>query len=177
VAEEIVRRAECPVLTVRHDSEPRLMTRARRLLVPIDFSDHSRRALAMAQTFAAEAGAAIDLLHVVDQMVPPAFYQTGKTSLLEIDRGLADRCRENLRDLAAEAGGPAVATAEHVVSGRAASEIVRFAEENGNDLIVIATHGLTGLKHFLLGSVTEKVVRSARCPVLTFKADNRSFLD
>jgi nucleotide-binding universal stress UspA family protein len=176
-AEEVVRHADCPVLTIRRDSEPRLLTRAKRMLVPVDFSDHSQRALAMAQTFAERAGATIDLLHVIEQIVHPAFYSTGKTSLLELDSELAERCRDNLVKLAEEAGGPQVPVTPHVVEGRATREIVRFAEEHGSDVIVIATHGLTGLKHFLLGSVTTKVVRRAPCPVLTYKAFGRSFLD
>ena len=54
-------------------------------------------------------------------------------------------------------------------SGQAALNIIKFANENLSDLIVIATHGLTGIEHFLLGSVTEKVVRRAPCPVFTIK--------
>jgi nucleotide-binding universal stress UspA family protein len=176
-AEEVVRHADCPVLTIRQESEPRFVTRARRLLVPVDFSDHARRALAMAKTFAREAGAGIDVLHVIEQLVHPAFYTTGKTTLLEVDEGLGDRCRENMAKLFAAAGGPEIPAEYHVVEGKAAREIVRFAEDHGSDAIVIATHGLTGLKNFLLGSVTAKVVRRAPCPVLTYKAFGRSFLD
>jgi len=176
-AEEVVRHADCPVLTVRQDSEPRLLTRSERLLVPLDFSEHSRRALHLAQVFAAESGAVLDLLHVVEQLVHPAFYATGKSSLLEVDSELRGRCLDNLQRLAAEAGGPDVKHESHVVEGRAAAEIVRFAEEHRSGGIVIATHGLTGLKHLLLGSVAESVVQRAPCPVLTFKAFGRSFLD
>ncbi|MEX0602822.1 MAG: universal stress protein, partial [Bacteroidota bacterium] len=59
---------------------------------------------------------------------------------------------------------------------RATGDIVRFAESTGVDLIVIATHGLTGLEHLLMGSVTEKVVRMAPCPVLTLKPFGKSLL-
>jgi nucleotide-binding universal stress UspA family protein len=63
-----------------------------------------------------------------------------------------------------------------IQGGRAASDIIKFANENSTDLIVIATHGLTGLEHMLLGSVTEKVVRMAHCPVFTVKAFGKDLL-
>jgi nucleotide-binding universal stress UspA family protein len=63
-----------------------------------------------------------------------------------------------------------------VVEGRASSEIIKFAEEKSSDLIIIATHGLTGIEHLLLGSVTEKVVRMSKCPVLTIKVFGKSLL-
>jgi len=176
-AEEVVRHADCPVLTIRRESEPRFVTRAKKLLVPVDFSEHAQRSLAMAKAFAERAGASIDVLHVIEQLVHPAFYTTGKNTLLELDKGLEGRCRENMAKLFADAGGPEVPAEYHVVEGKAAREIVRFAGDHGSDAIVIATHGLTGLKNFLLGSVTARVVRRAPCPVLTYKAFGRSFLD
>ena len=64
----------------------------------------------------------------------------------------------------------------YIKGGRAASDIIKFAKENSTDLVVIATHGLTGLEHMLLGSVTEKVVRMAHCPVFTVKAFGKDLL-
>jgi nucleotide-binding universal stress UspA family protein len=64
-----------------------------------------------------------------------------------------------------------------VKGGRATSDIVKYAKENQTDLIVIATHGLTGLEHMLLGSVTEKVVRMAHCPVFTVKSFSKHLVD
>ncbi|MFO7653864.1 MAG: universal stress protein [Candidatus Krumholzibacteriia bacterium] len=174
-AEEVVRYADCPVLTVREGVGARMLSEGRRFLVPVDFSRHSARALEMARVFAAQAQARIDLLHVIEQIVHPAFYTTGKSSLLQLDPRLADRCRENLEKLAEEADGPDVPIDYHVVEGRAVRDIVTFAEQHHSDAVVIATHGLTGLPHFLLGSVAEKVVRRAPCPVLTHKAFGRSF--
>jgi nucleotide-binding universal stress UspA family protein len=177
VAEQVVRRCPCPVLTVRERTEPQLISSVERLLVPVDFSDHARRALANAKYLAASVGASIQLLHVVEQVIHPSFYAVGKSSLIQLDPGLPDRCRQNLENWYEETPGPEIDVQYHVAEGKAVSEIVRFAERDATDLIVIATHGLSGLQHFLLGSVTEKVVRRAPCPVLTVKAFGRSFLD
>ena len=65
----------------------------------------------------------------------------------------------------------------HVIEGRAARDIVKFAKTDRSDLIVIATLGLTGFEHFLLGSITEKVVRLAPCPVLTVKTPGETEAD
>ena len=63
-----------------------------------------------------------------------------------------------------------------VLEGRATKDIVKFAEKNDSDLVVIATHGLTGIEHFLIGSVTQKVVRRAPCPVFTVKTYGKSLV-
>jgi nucleotide-binding universal stress UspA family protein len=70
-----------------------------------------------------------------------------------------------------------IATTSTVVVGYPATEILRFAEEQACGLIVMATHGLSGLQHFLIGSVTEKVVRKASCPVLTVRSFGSSLLE
>ncbi len=80
---------------------------------------------------------------------------------------LRERSEGRLRELLAQVPTPNAQT--HVGAGRASSEIVRFAEELAADLIVVASHGLTGIRHMLLGSVTEQVVRRAPCPVFTVK--------
>lgn len=177
VAEQVVRRCECPVLTVRERTDPQLISAVERILVPVDFSDHAQRALANAKYLAAAVGASVQLLHVVEQVIHPSFYAVGKTTLTQLDPELPVRCRQHLAAWFDTTPGPPVPAEYHVSEGKAVSEIVRFAEQDGSDLIVIATHGLGGLQHFLLGSVTEKVVRRAPCPVLTVKAFGRSFLD
>jgi nucleotide-binding universal stress UspA family protein len=162
VAEEVVRQARCAVVTVRERQEPARWDEVDRILVPVDFSEHSRRAVTY--------GARLQVLHVFEQQIHPAFYAIGKTSLLQVDPDLASRARLEMSRLVAEAAGPEVEVDVHVAEGKAAREIVRFAEEQASDFVVIATHGLTGLEHFLLGSVAEKVVRHCPCPVFTVKA-------
>jgi nucleotide-binding universal stress UspA family protein len=170
VAEEVVRQAHCPVLTVRERQEPARWDEVDRILVPVDFSEHSRRAVTYGKILAESYGARLQVLHVFEQQIHPAFYAIGKTSLLQVDPDLASRARLEMSRMVAEAPGPEVEVDVHVAEGKATREIVRFAEEQASDFVVIATHGLTGLEHFLLGSVAEKVVRHCPCPVFTVKA-------
>jgi nucleotide-binding universal stress UspA family protein len=177
VAEEVVRNARCPVLTVRQQKTPARWDEVDRILVPVDFSQHCRRAVTYAKILADSYGARLYALHVFEQQIHPSFYAIGKTSLLDLDPDLAGRARLEMSKLVAEAPGPEVEVEVHVAEGRAPREICRFAEENASDLVVIATHGLTGLDHFLLGSVTEKVVRRCPRPVFTVKSFGKDLVE
>lgn len=174
VAEEVVRTAACPVLTVRsRNGEPGEMPEFRRIVVPVDFSEHSRLAVECAAELAAAFGARVDLLHVVEEPVYPEFYLPVSAPAFELPE-LRARAEERLRELAAgvEAGVPegGVPAGVEVRAGRSATEIAEFAKERRADLIVIASHGLHGLDRVLLGSVTERLMRHAPCSVLTVKA-------
>ncbi|MCG8603734.1 universal stress protein [bacterium] len=176
VAEEVVRLADQPVLTIREQKEPKASMGFNRVLVPVDFSEHGKAALAQAKEIAAAYNATIDLLHVVEETVHPSFYATGKTSIFDFTPDITAKSVEALKQMVEETLGPEVPTEFHVTEGRAADEIAKFSEQLESDLIVIATHGLTGLEHFMVGSVTEKVVRMARCPVFTVKSFGRSLI-
>lgn len=177
VAEEVVRRAKCSVMTVREQKEPKPPSDMDTLLVPIDFSEHSRRALAYAKRIAASYEARLQLLHVVEQMIHPSFYAIGKTSILDLDPDIIGRSKREMERWLQEAGAPDVLAESFVIDGRATRDIVKFAEDHDSDLIVIATHGLTGIDRFLMGSVTQKVVRRSPCPVFTVKSFGRQLLD
>ncbi len=177
VAEEVVRLAACPVLTVREQKSPKPVEAVQRILVPMDFSEHSRLALANAKELGKVYGARLQLLHVVEESVHPAFYATGKSSIFELIPDILDKSRKALEDMWRETGSAELEYETHVVEGRAARDIVKFADEHDSDLIVISTHGLTGIEHLLIGSVTEKVVRMASVPVLTLKAFGKSLLE
>jgi nucleotide-binding universal stress UspA family protein len=176
VAAEVVRYARCPVLTIREWPEPREVGRRERILVPVDFSDHAGIALSHAKEIAAIYGARLMLLHVIEETLHPAFYVTGKTSIYEMRPDIRERCVEAMERFCAEASGPEVEVEYYTGDGRAAHHIVAFAEERDADLIVIPTHGLTGLRHLMMGSVTEKVVRRAPCPVFTVKSFGKSLV-
>jgi nucleotide-binding universal stress UspA family protein len=182
VAEEVVRRADRPVLTVRGEKEedddlapehehPPLV---RRILVPIDFSEHARAALRTAQALSTVYDAKVDLLHVIEERLHPAFYVGGVRSVTDVDPDLETKARDELAKLADTVGldDPGL----HVAKGRASAEIIDFARAHAIDLVAMSTHGQTALEHFLLGSVSEKVVRHVRCPVLTAKAFGRSLV-
>ncbi len=167
VAEEVVRLSSCPVFTIRERKEPRLIEELDRILVPIDFSEHSKHALRYAKQIAASYDARLQLLHVVEEVIHPSFYALERLHGHDLTLSVQQKAREALEQFLEEAEGPELTAEFHVIEGRAAADITECAKELASDLIVIATHGLTGIEHLLMGSVTEKVVRRASCPVFT----------
>lgn len=177
VAEEVVRRAQQPVLTVRgpdEDARPVAASTCRRLLVPVDFSAYSREALRTAYQWAALHDARLDLLHVVVDDLHPAFYVGGMTSIYDSVPDLDEKVHAKLTDVAMDVLGTTDGVEAHVRTGSVPSSISDFAETHDVDLVALSTHGRSGLERFFLGSVTEKVVRHVSCPVLTLKAFGRS---
>lgn len=175
VAEEVVRLAPCPVLSVPEREEGVSPGRIERIVVPVDFSDHARLALAYAIELADAYGAQLDLLHVVDEVIYPDFYPPVIPSGGSITEELRDQSLQRMTGLLS--GFEGADAAVHVRAGRAAPEIADFATEHDADLVVIASHGLTGISHVLLGSVTEQVVRRAPCPVFTVKGFGRKLFE
>jgi nucleotide-binding universal stress UspA family protein len=133
------------------------VARIQRLLVPTDFSVCSMRALRYAEELARRFGAEIVLVHVDESLV-------ARSELAGLREAVAGEELERLVALLEKRGVPARAV---VRSGGAAEEIAEEAESA--DLVVMGTHGRTGLAHVLMGSVAERVVRHARCPVLTVR--------
>ena len=174
VAEEVLRHAACAVLTVRELREPKPPEAIERILVPVDFSAPSRDAVRVARTLAAARGASVQLLHVVEEAIVPDFYMEGRVYKPLFSEDFRKRAVEALGVFAQEAGGPDAPMERFAVDGQATHEIVEFAREHGAGLVVISSHGLTGLAHLLQGSVAEKVARMAPCPVLTLKASAES---
>jgi nucleotide-binding universal stress UspA family protein len=147
-----------------------MMTEIRQILVPVDFSEPAQLALDYAGNVASKLGGTLDLLHVweMPSFVPPVAMAIEGMSLADWARKNA---QESLDAFVREATSRGVTVrAAHSMPGRAASTIVEFAETEGFDLIVLGTHGRTGLSRMLLGSVAENVVRHAACPVLTVRS-------
>ena len=141
------------------------MTAIKRILCPVDFSDFSRRAFDQAVAVARIHGSEITLLHVSPVAMPTPPYEKGPSKLPEGARNNLLRC---LADLAKTVGSRTVTVHCGVGEGLDVdAEIFRVADEMRADLIVIGTHGRSGFQHLVLGSVTEKVLRKASCPVLT----------
>jgi nucleotide-binding universal stress UspA family protein len=176
VAEEVVRLAPCPVLTIRERKEPTPIEELDRILVPIDFSEHSSKALSYAKRIAASYDSRLQLLHVAERLIPPSFYALEKYQFLDPMETIRQKSKEALKRFLQETDGPELGAEIHVIEGRAAADITGFAKNHHSDLIVIATHGLTGMKHLLMGSVTEKVVRRASCPVFTVKSFGKDLM-
>lgn len=179
-AEQILRHAHCPVLTVRRQhSGPamRLLSLEkllypqrlpwRRILVPLDFSLTSFRALKIAVPLAKECGARLLLLNVIE----PNPYPTGMEGavLVASDAVIAKNAKRQLPQVARRFVPKSVHVTSLVAHGRAADVIVKTAEEKGADLIVLSTHGHTGLNRLLMGSTGEQVARQARCPVFVVR--------
>ena len=146
--------------------------------MPTDFSDHSERAAAYAVELARRYEAdEIHCVHVsdipADLLATSAYYMTGPSEQFieqvrkEGRKGLEAFARKNFKDRPVKTV---------FLEGRPFVEIIRYARENQIDLIVISTHGRSGIKHVLFGSVAEQVVRKAPCPVLVVKRDERDFV-
>jgi nucleotide-binding universal stress UspA family protein len=174
VAERVVRQASCSVLTVREQKatmSPGIKPdklQIQRILVPLDFSEHSEALLRVAHAMAVAYGAQLDLLHVGEMPLFVGIYSgilTANDLVPEFDK----HALAKLQHLWEEVGGEEVQAKLHVEEGHAAAHIVDFAARFGVDLIVIASQGRSGIERFLIGSVAERVVRSATCPVLIFK--------
>jgi nucleotide-binding universal stress UspA family protein len=143
-----------------------------RILVPIDFSPHALKALHYAQALAAKFKAEVRLLHVIEQLVYPGDWMVPILTTSDFARETRDKLDQRLAGLVSD---PEPKTQRTIRVGRAWQEIVEVARERSVDWIVMGTHGYTGLRHVLLGSVAEKVVRHAPCPVLTVPPDERDF--
>jgi universal stress protein A len=134
-----------------------------KILFPTDFSHTGDAALEMATALARDTGAKLYIVHVQE---PPAYYGGG-----EMYYGMLDPTANELVKLLEEVkpADPSVAYEQRMLTGDPAGAIVDFAKDEQIDLIVLGTHGRSGLSRLLMGSVAEAVVRRAECPVLTFK--------
>lgn len=159
-----------------------------KILVAIDYSEDSREALQWGASVAAKYGATLILVHVIPKAAeeiypsgpewislfsPPSYYYAGMApgcrphGVEPIIIDLQDKAQAQLADFAQTTLKDAVPLAVQVVVGTPTNEIVRVAREQRVDVIVMGTHGRTGIRHLLLGSVAEAVTRQAPCPVFT----------
>lgn len=142
----------------------------RRILVPTDFSEPSSRALDYAAALAAGLGAAINLIHVLhDPFTAQAAWEFYVPESPEVQERKYQDARARLAALAEGAAARGVPIATEVRLGNPMDEINAAAVDYGSDLIVMSTHGRTGLPHLLLGSIAERVLRTAPCPVLALR--------
>ena len=138
----------------------------RTLVVTTDFSANSAVAMRPALAIAEKFGATIILIHVLEAPSTDPSHP-GKAAL----RGLSEMAHEQLEEFGGREIGTRVRWTPEVATGPAAQAITDAAQRHAADLIVVATHGRTGVLHLLLGSVAERVVRTAACPVLTVRVD------
>jgi nucleotide-binding universal stress UspA family protein len=143
-----------------------------KILVPLDFSTTSDAALDFARTVARSFGASLHLLHVFEDPVLATGFAEAYAPLPPDTRAalIDDAGRQLANRLSGEDREQFRATTD-VISGLSAMAIVEYAQDHDIDLIVMGTHGRTGMAHLVIGSVAERVVRLAKCPVLTVRAD------
>ncbi len=165
VAQEVVHHSPVPVLTIRADADdPRL---PQKILVAVDFSETSLMAVEWAAAIAPALDAEVTLLHIVETLIYPDFYALD--SLPEVRmKEVESHCHSSLSDIAKKQLAD-VASTTAVIQAHPAQGIASFAKENDHDLVVLATKGISGLSHALLGSVAERVVRLSETPVLTVR--------
>jgi nucleotide-binding universal stress UspA family protein len=143
------------------------------ILVPIDFSVHSKNALKYAVPLAKQFDASIHLVYVVEPTIYPADLGFGQVVLPGVEEELRLKGADELQQLITEEIGVQVKATYAVKTGTPSQEILAEAEEERVNMIVIATHGHSGLEHVLFGSTAERIVRKARCPVLTIRPVRR----
>jgi nucleotide-binding universal stress UspA family protein len=186
VATEVLRHATCPVLTARLPLPPAetsgvrlepadfattgtdggVMWPIKSILHPTDFSESSAKAFEAARALAADHHAKLIVLHVTS--VPDLAYKGyGAPGAPLEEEEYIDKARRDLASLTSPSG---IVLERLLEEGDAASQILRVANELKPDLVVMGTHGRSGLRHVLLGSVAEQIVRKATCPVLTVRA-------
>lgn len=142
-----------------------------RILVATDFSPQSEATLNYAKALAGQVGASLHLVHVLEDPYATSAYATEVYGYLP--PGLKESWQKDADKRLAELLPPKERTrlegTSSVIFGRPATAIVEYAEQEGIDLIVMGTHGRSGVAHLLLGSVAERVVRTSQCPVLTVR--------
>jgi nucleotide-binding universal stress UspA family protein len=165
IAQEVLRKASCPVLTVREALDAHVNRRRptwNRFLVAVDFSPSSKAAVRVGVMLATQLDANIRLMHAIQE--------SGDSGLMQADDRACHEADRRLRSLAAAVQSNRVVSESLVAQGSPAEVILDQAKRMKADLIVVGTNGRRGVKRLVLGSVAESVVRSAGCPVLVVKA-------
>jgi len=148
----------------------------KRILVPIDFSDYSKKALTYAVSFASHFNAELLLVYVVEPTIYPADFSFGQVALPSLENELRERGKVELENLVKSHIASKISARTIVRTGKPFLEIIHTAKEENIDLIIIATHGHTGVEHILFGSTAEKVIRKAPCPVLVVHSKEHEFV-
>jgi nucleotide-binding universal stress UspA family protein len=152
------------------------MVALKNILVATDFGEPSAVALAYGRDLARSYGAKLHVLHVIEDVVIRYSSEIG-FALPELQADLEQAARRDLEQVITDDDRRTLAPVTAIETGvNIASTIVGYAAEYGIDLIVTGTHGRGAVSHMLMGSVAERVVRSAPCPVLTVRAHERDFI-
>lgn len=151
------------------------MNKITKILVPIDFSNYSKKALQYAVSFAKQFNSKLYLVYVIEPVIYPSDFSMRQVTFPSSDTDVTDRAKEELNALIKTEIGDTIESDIIIKTGKPFVKINETASEEDIDLIIIATHGHTGIEHLLFGSTAEKVVRKAPCPVLTLREPIKGF--
>ncbi|HYQ46609.1 MAG TPA: universal stress protein [Polyangiaceae bacterium] len=150
----------------------------RRVMVPIDYSDNSKAALAYGAELALGFGASLDIVHVWDRptyLTDAVMVQRPGEAHKPIGELIRENAERDMTEFLSEVSLPTtLSISRRLVSGEPASALLAELKKGEHDLVVLSTHGRTGLAHLLLGSIAEKLVRLSPVPVLTVPVRSRS---
>lgn len=178
VAEKVVRKAGCPVLTVRPiEGRDTHFGEIQRVLVPMDFSEHSEIALLYGCELARQSDAELHLMHVLaDPAVEHPDFGLSMIPVGQLQDELRERVEQDLEALEIPEVAKDLTIHRVLRTGVAFSEIIHYAETENIDLVIVGTHGRNALAQLLIGSVAEKVVRRSPCPVLSVRHPEHEFV-
>lgn len=146
-----------------------------RILVPIDFSEYSKAALSYSVDLATNFNSELILIYVVEPVIYPPDFSMGQIALPTVDSEMDSRAADELARLSKSEIPGEIKCRTIVKTGKPFLEIIECAQEENIDLIIIASHGHTGVEHILFGSTADKVVKKAPCPVLTIREPLKGF--
>ena len=188
-AERVIRYAHCPVLVVRgpdrltksngngNGKPPRAALRFRKIIVPIDFSESSLQALEYAKGLAKTFKSKLVLLHSVHFQYYVASDEYARYDFPVLMQEAENVAREQMRELVRKTEWDGIKVESMIEIGHPGQQICALAQGAGADLVVTSTHGWTGLKHVLVGSTAEYIVRHAQSPVLVVPTRERPIFD
>jgi nucleotide-binding universal stress UspA family protein len=157
--------------------EDTLMIALKNILVPTDFGPPSQVALVYGRHFARQFGATLHVLHSVESVMLPGGAEVPMPAVQQVEKGLMEVGQRQMATALTEDDRKTLPVVEVVRQApAAASDILEYARANHIDLIVMGTHGRGAIEHLLMGSVAERVVRRAPCPVLTVRSPERDFV-
>jgi nucleotide-binding universal stress UspA family protein len=147
------------------------MKNIQRILCAVDFAEYSPQVAEYAQTLAERLGAAVHVLYVAPTLSQYVGFQVAPSSIENFVGEILSGAEQTMENFLQEHFTDIEVTG-HVLTGYAAEEILKYAEENSMDLIIMGTHGRKGIDRILFGSVAERVVKSAHVPVLTVRPES-----
>lgn len=147
----------------------------KKILLTTDFSEYANYALSYATEFAHKFKAEIGLLHVIEPIIAPTDFTWENYDIAELEKKSREYTQQSLEKLIRDKIPEDIKAYSVIRYGRSFEEIIRCSKEDSYDMIIMSTHGLTGISHILFGSTAEKVVRKSPVPVLTVRDPGHKF--